>query len=188
MTEHPGAFHPNISDNLRGNVAIDLNGSRGIHLKFLQPNRTSSIWKSLTILNTSIRTYTCMHLYTHGYRTDTYGPIDSHVLIRSPFVYAVCQCAGLDSRGFNNRYRGDCCSLSACSTQPNDRISSHRARLLFVKRCVQQDLLHCDHSWYRQKVNVPRSGRSSPPPLSLSLSLCVCVRERERIIQEIKFK
>lgn len=45
---------------------------------------------------------------------------------RAPFVHAVCQCAGLDSRGFNTRYRGDCCSLSACSTQPNDRLSSHR--------------------------------------------------------------
>lgn len=41
-------------------------------------------------------------------------------------VHAVCQCAGLDSRGFNTLYRGDCCSLSACSTQPNDRLSSHR--------------------------------------------------------------
>lgn len=56
---------------------------------------------------------------------------------RAPFVYAVCQCAGLDSRGFNTRYRGDCCSLSACSTQPNDRLSSHRgAQPPFAERRV----------------------------------------------------
>lgn len=56
---------------------------------------------------------------------------------RAPFVHAVCQCAGLDSRGFNTRYRGDCCSLSACSTQPNDRLSSHRgAQPPFVERRV----------------------------------------------------
>lgn len=58
-------------------------------------------------------------------------------LLARAFVHAVCQCAGLDSRGFNTRYRGDCCSLSACSTQPNDRLSSHRgAQPPFVERRV----------------------------------------------------
>lgn len=181
MTEHPGAFHPSISDNLRENVAIGLNGSRYPSKIFA----TKSNFIRLKIPDDSsihlfVRTLAC----TYTGISSWYIRIDSHVLIRSPFVYAVCQCAGLDSRGFNTRYRGDCCSLSACSTQPNDRISSHRARLLFVKRCVQQDLLHCDHSWYRRKVNVPRSGRF----LSLSLYMCEREGEREREIQEIKFK
>lgn len=31
-------------------------------------------------------------------------------LARAFRTRGVCQCAGLDSRGFNTRYRGDCCS------------------------------------------------------------------------------
>lgn len=71
-----------------------------------------------------------------------YDRDEASVGARAPFVYAVCQCAGLDSRGFNTLYRGDCCSLSACSTQPDDRLSSHRrgAQPPFVR--VPWDLLH----------------------------------------------
>lgn len=61
MTEHPRDFHSSISDNLRGNSDIDLNGSA--YIKFLQPNQSSPVWKSLT--NPSIHPFvrTCMHVH-----------------------------------------------------------------------------------------------------------------------------
>jgi len=81
----------------------------------------------------------CAYLCTGSDTELIHARINSYVLIRLPFVYAVCQCAGLDSRGFNTRYRGDCCSLSVCSTQPDDRISSHQAQSRFVKWRVRQN-------------------------------------------------
>lgn len=79
------------------------------------------------------RNTVCSHRTPKAFQNATTRSFAFHTLrpaecwyARAPFVHAVCQCAGLDSRGFNTLYRGDCCSLSACSTQPNDRLSSHR--------------------------------------------------------------
>lgn len=109
------------------------------------------------ILNTSSRSYARNSIREH----DTvliYTDRDSYVLIRSPFVYAVCQCAGLDSRGFNTRYRGDCCSLSACSTQPNDRISFPPSAAT-----VRETVCPTGHLLRRERRSLTRSSESKHP-------------------------